>query len=146
INAPNIPTYDISTDLSTGSDRFRIYFGALTNSNPVVQILGSSLNPAAIFNVEGNGYHKYKLMFNASTGLADFWIDGLMRLNNLAGSHLASQNGSLGWSGYQHANTVLANWNEVSLIAVPEPSTLALFGLGSFFFVACRLHKRRLKQ
>lgn len=112
-------------------------FGSQTNDNPAVALNYSEYD----FNGGGSGYHNYQLKFDSTTDLASLWIDGTEWLTGIQGSANPS---SLVWGEIQHASgaNYYANWNKVSLWAVPEPSALSFifFDGGVFIYV---LQRRR---
>src|SRR5690606_12034800 len=66
----------------------------------------------------GTGYHSYALTYNAVDETAALWIDGNLRVNNVASS-LSSPEGSLyfGMGGAGHTH-----WSELNLTIIPEPA------------------------
>jgi hypothetical protein len=137
----NSPNYGIAGDFYTGTKYFSLLFGAESDGDPIVRVGGIEYD----LDGAGSGYHTYQLRYDAGTGLASLWVDG---------SHLANTAGSLNpstalfrWGcGQNPVGIINANWNEVSLTIVPEPSTLALVGLGGFFFVVHLLRRRRSRH
>lgn len=79
-------------------------------------------------------YHTFELRGTAGTSLFDFYINGALQF---PGNDLTTTAGVTGFdnsmaftSGLGAATGVEVYWNEVTLLAVPEPTTLLLFGPG----------------
>jgi hypothetical protein len=82
-----------------------------------------------------------QLMYDAGVGWASLWADGNLLALDAAGTSIPVT--SLEWGGGQHPpGSAYANRNEVSLWAIPEPSSVALLGVGSLLFAA-RLRRGR---
>jgi hypothetical protein len=130
----------ILADLFTGTDNFLLYFGSSSNGDPAVE-LG---NAEYVLNGGGSGYHNYELTYNTATDLATLWADGAPWATGIQGD--ASINtASFYWGIGQHnsASSYYANWSEVSLWAVPEPSTCCLLLIGSGALFCLRRKCRR---
>lgn len=132
----NQPTFGISATFYTGTQYFSLLFGAGANGDPIVNLVGRQ------YSLSGDGYHNYQLRFDASENAASFWVDGVQLAAGIRGS--PNQNSpNFVWGGGQNPlGSVNANWNEVSLWAIPEPSALALLGFGGLL-VAAHLLRRR---
>ncbi len=101
-------------------------FGVQTNGNPAVILNYTEYD----FSGGGSGYHNYQVRFDPATDLASLWIDGSEWLTGIQSS---VDGRSLVWGESQHGSraSYYANWNEVALWAIPEPSTLSLIFFGS---------------
>ncbi|GAA5120051.1 hypothetical protein JIN84_20940 [Luteolibacter yonseiensis] len=112
----------------TGTERFDMYFGAQADGDPFVRTSGGQ-----IYTLEGSGggYHQYTLYWYSPTQTS-LAVDGTMRINGITGTPLISAP-RVDFGGAQGASH--ANWNQVFLNSIPEPSTavfmlLSLAGLG----------------
>jgi len=115
-----------------------VLFGAQSDGDPILQVGISEY----VLEDAGSGYHTYQLRYDADLGLANLWADGVLLDTEIAVP--PNPSASFGWGGGQHPpGSAYANWNEVSLWAIPEPSSLALLGLGGLWLVS-RLLMRRL--
>lgn len=99
--------------------------------------------PLYTFENGGTGYHEFSLMYDALDEMLTFWIDGIVRVSNVAGSNTSLppelRFGNVGPQSHTH-------WNEVSLAIVPEPATAALLsGLGALLVVGV-FRRRQRKQ
>jgi hypothetical protein len=71
------------------------------------------------------------------------WVDGTEYANNIYPNEHDTYLTDLGWGGGAYGGlNPLANWNLVSLEITPEPSTMALFGLGALIVAARRFRGR----
>lgn len=133
-----VPTPGIFAKLQTGTEIFpSIRFGAQPDGDPMLQI-GSWE-----YTMEGAGsaYHTYQLKYDADVGSASFWADGSLLLTDIAGSSYPVADFS--WGGSQRGpGSAYANWNEVSLWVIPEPSTIALLGLAGLWFAGRAVRQR----
>ncbi|MEI9962517.1 MAG: PEP-CTERM sorting domain-containing protein [Limisphaerales bacterium] len=129
----------IFASLVTGTEYFLLNFGASANGDPVIQAGSSQYNLNGI----GDGYHNYQLMYDGNTDLASLWVDGTEWLTSIQGSANPTS-ASLAWGEGQHgaSGSIYANWNEVALYTVPEPSPLSLIFLGSGILI----YVRRIKK
>jgi len=119
-----------------GSQHFVLSFSLDANGDRVVYS-HSSVSPVLLLNGAGAGYHDYKLYYHAGTGVADLWVDGSLRLNDIQGTSGGSSWAvwwGAGQSGGGNVNRV--NWNSVSLAIVPEPSALGLLCVGGLLMAA----------
>ncbi len=132
------PTVGIFASLSTGTDAFPlIFFGAQPDGDPILRVG----NAQYALEGSGSGYHHYQFRYDAGVGRASLWVDGDLLATDIAGSPYAGARFS--WGGGQHPpGSAYANWNEVSLWAVPEPSSLALCICGGAFWLAARYRRR----
>ncbi len=98
-----------------------------TVSTPGSRVCSAISIPGGAFD-----YHLYSLVFDPSDGLADLFIDGALAFTDYGGSSLAETRVSFGGRGTPALGQ--ANFNlvrfEINRTAVPEPTTLALMGLG----------------
>jgi len=135
-----IETPNVKVSFYTDSQEFSLAFDLQPNGDPIVTT-HSSLNPVFVLNGGGFGYHDYSLAYHASTGQASLFVDGLERVSDITGTpHFRSW--YVFWGALAQGADSQANWNHVSLEVVPEPSSLALVGLGVSFLTAHLLHRR----
>lgn len=121
------PSVGIFASLQTGAITFPLVsFGAQPDGDPMIRVgnLEYALDGA------GSGYHNYQLKYDAGFGLASLRVDGSLLATNIAGS--PNPTALFAWGGGQHPQgSTSANWSEVSLWAIPEPSPLILLGCGA---------------
>ena len=135
VGGPIDPAHSgILADFHTGSEYFLLYFGSLSNGDPAVNFQSTQY----VLNGAGSGYHNYELKYDTATELATLWSDGSPWVTGIQGA--ASPNSaSLYWGIGQRnsSSSYYANWNEVELLAVPEPSSavVLLIGGGVLFYV-----------
>ena len=131
IVTPNVPTGRFAATLFTGSEDFELYFGSLANGDPEVQVGGGSYYSPLTLNGAGSTYNTYQLEYDASSDTASLWADGVELEGGIVGYDTTSFPPELGWEGgWQGSGSIQANWSLVSLEIIPEPSSLALLGLG----------------
>lgn len=116
---------------ATGSEIFLLAFGSESDGDPFVRTYDA--NPAYILDGGANKYHDYQLRYNALNATADLWVDGVKRLNDVP-SRSSSQS-VLEW-GVGQGDFTRANWNQVSLSVIPEPSSFALCLCGSLLLAS----------
>lgn len=133
-----LPNNGIFADLNTDAEYFALRFGAEANGDPMVQFHNLSYT----LNGGGSGYHNYQLRYDAVASLASLWIDGTERLSGLSGSPSPTSPFFRWGGGQRSAGAVSANWNEASLSAIPEPSSLLLLSLGGLALAAARARMR----
>lgn len=137
----NASPVGIFAGLITGSQEFLINIGANSAGDPVVEV-NAPVFPAYTLTGAGPGYHNYQLRFDAAAQNASLWVDGTQRVGGFTGPYPLPQ-GSLAWGGSQRGHpTINADWSEVSLSIVPEPSagSLLLCG-GVLIFWRCARHR-----
>jgi hypothetical protein len=125
----------------TLSQGFGLVIGVQRNGDPNVYT-GSSLSPVLVLNGAGAGYHEYELYYHAATGLADLWVDGSMRLNEIRGASGGWAGPGVSWGGGLEGMGSQANWSSISLAIIPEPSSVGLFCCAGLLF-AIRLWRKR---
>lgn len=125
-------------NFGSGSDEFSISFGAGTNGDPFVQIGHQSYT----LNGVGSTYNNYQLVYDATSDMADLYIDGVDRISDVTHTSLLESAGALYFGSGTQAGPAQANWNLISL-NVPEPSSAAVLLLGGgalFYFRRKYLH------
>jgi PEP-CTERM motif len=131
---------NIFVGFSTGAQTFDLEFGSESNGDPFVR---ASTTPVFILSGAGSTYNGYQLIYNATTGMADLWVNGIEKISDITGTQ-SSQAAGLAWGIAQSgASPFQANWNLVSL-SVPEPSTIFLFFLGSGVLFYVRRNRKFL--
>jgi hypothetical protein len=127
--------------LFEGSKSFNLSFNsdAQNNQSVVGQFQGQSFFlPAGT----GSTYNNYQLRYDAVTDLASFWMNGIDVVNDLTG--IMSANPSyLEWGSNPDGAIGQANWSEVSLYVVPEPSAMTLILLGSGVCIYVRTRNKK---
>lgn len=127
------PSVGIFVNLSTGTESFPlVYFGTQPNGDPTLRVG----NAQYTLDGKGLGYHNYQFRYDASVGRASLWVDGDLLATGIAGS--PNPTARFAWGGGQHQGSAYANWNEASLWAIPEPSSLALCLCGGTLWLAAR--------
>ena len=119
-----------------------LIFGSATNGDPIVRLNCGSISDTITLTGAGSTYNLYQLQYDVSVDTASLWINGVDYLSNIP---LTNQNiVTVAWEGGGSPTYERVNWNLVSLEITPEPSTVALFGLGAFIVAARRFRERRL--
>jgi hypothetical protein len=117
-----------------------LIFGSTTNGDPIVKLKCGSASDTITLTGAGSTYNLYQLQYDVTADTASLWIDGVDYLSNIA---LTNQNiVTVAWEGGGSPAYERVNWNLVSLEITPEPSTMALFGLGALI-VATRCFRGR---
>jgi hypothetical protein len=117
-----------------------LFFGSTTNGDPVVRLKCGSISDTITLTGAGSTYNLYQLQYDVSVDTASLWINGVDYLSNIP---LTNQNiVTVAWEGGGSPAYERVNWNLVSLEITPEPSTVALFGLGAFIVAARRFRGR----
>lgn len=144
LQAPAIPSYDISSSFYTGKQMFSLYFGAAPNGDPIVQVRENSLllSPAITLSGAGATYNTFSIKYQAASDSADLWVNGTEVYSDMKAAPFIGSQATLKWSGYQHGSDVEANWSLVSLAIVPEPSVASLTLLG-ILAAFCRRSRQR---
>ena len=125
---------NLSVQHFTGSTYYRMDFGEAGEGNDFVVGLGIGTGGPTYTIVGGlSTYHNCELVFDPVAGSADLFVDGTERLSDYTGvAHGAAA--QVWWGATSSGNNGQANWNEVTLEIVPEPSLLSmlagLLGLG----------------
>jgi hypothetical protein len=132
----------IGNDFVIIGGAFGINLGSESNGDPYIGVIRS--NPMFVLNGGGDGYHNYQIIYDAGTGTAGLWIDGHEEVDNFY-KNISIPNGipDIEW-GESQAGPSSANWNLVSLEAVPEPSPIWLLFLGNgvLFYARCKHPKQ----
>jgi hypothetical protein len=68
-----------------GAELFPLGFGANSNGDPFVHFGNASATPMFVLDGVGSTYHNYQLRYDASSGTADLWVDGIERFTGIAG-------------------------------------------------------------
>jgi hypothetical protein len=132
-----LPTVGVFASLQTGTQSFPLVFlGAQPDGDPILRVG----NAQYTLEGAGAGYHNYQLTYDAQIGSAGLWVDGALLATGITGS--PNPTAQFSWGGGQHPGSAYANWNEVSLWAIPEPSALALLTLGGGGWLAVRGWRR----
>ena len=119
-----------------------LFFGSATNGDPIVRLKCGSISDTITLTAVGSTYNLYQLQYDVSMDTPSLWINGVDYLSNIP---LTNQNVvTVAWEGGGSPAYERVNWNLVSLEITPEPSTVALFGLGAFIVAARRVRERRL--
>jgi hypothetical protein len=107
------------------------------NGDPFVQTGLSTSSPEFVLNGAGSTYNNYQLVYSATSGTANLFVNGTDEINSIAGE-LSSQSPEFAFGIAQDSFPSQANWNLVSISAVPEPSaaSLLLFGSGGLLYFA----------
>jgi len=121
----------------TGSQLFGLGFGTNSRGDPVVQS-ESVGQPTYTVSGVGSSYNNYQLIYDAGTGTASLWVNGIQRVGNIAGISESPGVAEVGWGASEQAGGSQANWNLVSLEIVPEPSAMSLIFLGSALLIYAR--------
>ena len=117
-------------------------FGSDPNGEQFVDYLGGSAALGGRVTLAGSNYNNYQIRYDPSADTLSLWINGEEYASNFS-TNRAAYLVEVGWgSGYYGAQNAQANWNLVSLEITPEPSAMALFGLGALIVAARRLHGR----
>jgi hypothetical protein len=112
-------------------------FGSDSNGDQYVGYIGGSIT------LPGSSYNNYQLRYDASADMVSLWVDGVEYANNIFTNQHETYLIDVEWgSVYNRGESALANWNLVSLEITPEPSTMALFGLGALILAARRFRGR----
>lgn len=119
-----------SVGLDTGQHTFGLSFGLNSEGDPSVRLSGSSLSPEFVLQGAGSAYVNYELFYNAATGSAGLWVNGVERVSDMSGAPGYSPAFGFG-GGFQNPANLQANWNLVSLEIIPEPSAWALLACGA---------------
>jgi len=122
-------------NVGTG-DFWPVWLGAQSDGDPEVRVAETSY----ALEGGGSGYHTYSLQYDALAFTADFYIDGVERLSDLAPS--AAPYYREVWFGNGNNAVGNANWSSVTFAIVPEPSTLGI-AFGALALSAAIWHKRR---
>lgn len=142
-----IPPYNSSifgmfAEIFTGSQHFLIDFGATSTGDPRVGVNLSPAYPEVTLTGAGPGYHNYQLRFDAATQDASLWVDGAERIDRITDPYSLGQR-SVTWGGGQRGSPIInANWSEVTLSIVPEPSGVSLLMCGGLLLFWCRARRR----
>jgi hypothetical protein len=124
-----------------GNEAFWIGLDMQADGDPLIRTR-SSLAPIWAYEGGGSGYHDYEFRYHADTDTASLWVDGLERVNDINGDP-----GFAGWGVFWGSpGQGLAGssyWNDVSLTVIPEPSSLAVAGLGVLCLCGRLLRDRR---
>ena len=126
--------------IDNGTKRFEVLLGLDFNGDTVV-VLPSSINnegpgnrigatgPNFTVVGQGNGYHKYDLLYSPTTQQASLYIDGLLTAGDYTGYNNFISNHGLGFSVFSGG---IARYSAVSLnlSPVPEPSVVSLILIG----------------
>jgi len=134
----SFPLFNLILEGYGGS--YGLDFGSDSNGDQYV-IYGSGRTDRAT--LPGSNYSNYQLIYNASADMVSLWVDGVEYANNIFTNQHETYLIDVQWgSGYNVGHNDLANWNLVSLEITPEPSTMALFGLGALILAARRIRGR----
>jgi hypothetical protein len=157
IRIPNASETDAGAPLvlyRDGSISWGMFFGSDADGDPTVFLHdGGGAHPnftGPRFTLQGAGstYHTYELVYDPSAGSADLFFDGVERLSGFVGYALAASSVSFG-SG-SSADTGQGNFNqvqfEVNTNAVPEPSSIALLGMGGLMLCGFSRRQRRRRR
>ena len=129
------PTFGIFAGVNAA---FR--FGAQSDGDPILRVGNSEYTLEGA----GPGYHNYQLRYDPGLGVGSLWTDGTLLTTDIAVWPGAPT--ELAWGGAQHPpGSACAHWNEVSLRAIPEPSTPALLVIGGALLVAVRRRRTGAK-
>ena len=134
------PSFGTFGSFSDGAKTYSLLLGAQPSGDPLVQFGNVQYSLTG----GGSGYHNYQLRYQPVIGSASLWIDGTEKLTGLTGASTSSGVKFLWGGGQNPYGTLAANWNEASFTIIPEPSTLALLGLGGWFLAASLIRRRRL--
>jgi hypothetical protein len=133
------PVFGVTVD--SGQYRFGMTFGSAANGDPIVVAGSSSTSLVLVLQGAGSTYHNYQLAYDAGLGTAQFWVDGVEHLGNIAGAQGFSPAVLIECS-HQNPAALQANWNLVSVEIIPEPSTMALVVMGGVLFGIGLFRKR----
>ncbi|MBI5393741.1 MAG: PEP-CTERM sorting domain-containing protein [Verrucomicrobia bacterium] len=126
------------------NDRFYMMtWGTEADGDPYVTLPGTGGGTYVLESAGNAAYHTYELAYSSLTAEADLIVDGTTRLTGYSGGAWAQPtHASWGESSGSAPPGVLANFNFVQVVLLPEPSTAVLVacGLGSAF-----LRRRRLR-
>lgn len=105
-----------------------------SSGDPIVELPSSGL-PSLTLLGAGGGYHNYAVRYNPVSGEHSFWFDNSQIVIDFTGGAWTADHdvkwGTLRTTGSQ------ANWNSLSLTAVPEPQGCSLvFGVALLGFSA----------
>ncbi len=118
------PVFWVQVD--NGSSFFEIEFGIDSQGRATAEAHGASATPLAI--IPGAGYHTLQLNYSGRTGLANFFADGVELFSGIQPAQGYSPDFLFGVA-YQSPGDLAANWAQVSLQSVPEPSAGGLLFL-----------------
>lgn len=140
-SAPFYPSIGFGIDVAVGR-RFDFYLG-LNSAGDTVAMLADRLIGGANFYIQGPSYtlagsdktyHNYDFVYDATTGTADLFVDGVVRISGYRGQ-TGYWNGGMAFfgafnGGEGNFNLFRLESGPASTNEVPEPSTLALCASG----------------
>lgn len=123
---------DVLMDVHYGTKRFLIYFGTQADNDPTWDLDGVAGPALAAIPDLGGGYHLYEVRYDATTTLADFYVDGQLAYDDWAGSAVGSPQ-RIAFGSAAGGPTDSANYNlvTVTLDPIPEPAALSLLAMGA---------------
>jgi hypothetical protein len=134
----NSPTFATFASFHTGAKYFSLLFGALATGDPMVTLNGTRYTLVGA----GSGYHSYQLKYDSGMRQAGLWMDGSYVADSAGFADPSSP--LLVWGADQHdVPAAHANWSEVSLSIIPEPSCVVLLCCGALLLAASRLRAGR---
>ena len=120
---------------------YGLNFGSDSNGDQYVEYLGGSAALGGTVTLPGSNYNNYQVRYDPSADTVSLWINGAEYVNNFSANR-ADYLTDMGWGGGADVGLdPLANWNLVSL-TIPEPSSAALFGVGTLIVAARRFRER----
>lgn len=128
------PSYAAGVSLYTGDCAFPLLFGTSTAGDPLVAIGSTVCSPGNI----GAGYHTYELTQRVGGSDALLFCDGAYLASCRGFSY--SSPAKLEWGAGQHPSVaIVANWQEVKMEFIPEPSSTTIL---SFATICCWCFRR----
>lgn len=134
----NQPSYGIFGEFSDGWLTYSLQLGASPNGDPIVRFGNTVYNHVG----GGAGYHNYQLKYNPISSVSSLWIDGSEKLSGLTVMTYGGLQGLTWGSGQNQYSSLVSFWNEASFTIIPEPSSVALFGLASSIAAFVRRKQR----
>ena len=114
-----------------GNKGWQMNFGLNANGDTIVRLFTGGLTNGPLFTIQGNSsYNTFALHYNSEANNADLLINGVEVFSGYTGFNTTESR--VLWGAASSADSGQGNFNAVSLVVIPEPTSFALFGLFLF--------------